>query len=152
MTQPLVPFEPRHAEGFRTLVAGALAEFGFRVDPVLERDLVDPAAYYDAVFVAEEAGTVVGSVALRVVDARVAELKRMYVLPAHRGRGLGRSLLTRGLEWARERGVRTVRLDTAAAMTAAQRLYESAGFVRTGARTEVGASDERCELLYALEL
>ncbi len=119
---------------------------------MLERDLDDPLGHYDAVFVAEEGRNLVGSVALRLLEPGVAELKRMYVLPGHRGRGLGRTLLARGLAWAREQRVRTVRLDTAEAMTAAQRLYESAGFVRTGTRTEVGASDERCEILYALDL
>jgi ribosomal protein S18 acetylase RimI-like enzyme len=152
MTPALVPFAPHHAAGFRALVADALAEFGFRVDPVLERDLDDPARYYDAVFVAEDGSTVVGSVALRLVEPGVAELKRMYVLPDRRRQGLGRALLARGLEWARDRGVRRIRLDTAEQMTAAQRLYESAGFVRTGRRTEVGASDERCEFLYSLDL
>jgi hypothetical protein len=37
-------------------------------------------------------------------------------------------------------------------MMAAQRLYESAGFARTGTRTETGAQGSRCEVLYKLDL
>jgi ribosomal protein S18 acetylase RimI-like enzyme len=43
-------------------------------------------------------------------------------------------------------------LDTSTAMTAAQHLYKSAGFARTGTRTETGAHDSRCEVLYKLDL
>lgn len=47
---------------------------------------------------------------------------------------------------------RAVVLDTSEAMTAARALYESAGFVRTGTRTETGVHDSPCEILYRLEL
>ena len=81
-----------------------------------------------------------------------AELKRMYLLPSYRRQGLGGRLLKLALEWARSQRLGTVRLDTGTAMTEAQCFYESAGFERCGARTEVGVTDARCEVLYRLKL
>ncbi len=75
---------------------------------------------------AEEVG--VGCVALRPLDAAVAEVKRMYVAAAWRGRGVGRALLEALLDGARARGYQTLRLGTLHDMTAAQSLYQSLGF------------------------
>ena len=153
------PYQAGDRAGFEALVSTVLTEFGFHVDPVLERDLADPMASYGAVWVAVDGERLVGSVAVRVVkeeagsgDGPVAELKRMYLYPGHRGRGLGRQLLDRAVGWARGAGCRAIVLDTSAEMDAAQRLYESVGFVRTGTRTETGTVDSRCEVLYRLDL
>jgi GNAT superfamily N-acetyltransferase len=70
----------------------------------------------------------VGSGAVRVIGPRVAEIKRMYVAPRARGRGLGRRLLQELERGAVELGCRTVRLDTMAAMGEAGALYRSAGY------------------------
>jgi predicted N-acetyltransferase YhbS len=77
-------------------------------------------------------------VALRRVEDDVYYLKRMYVWPDQRGAGLGAALLATELDFARSRGARAVHLDTSTSMEAAQRLYERAGFRRTGTRTEEG--------------
>jgi GNAT superfamily N-acetyltransferase len=66
--------------------------------------------------------------AVRVIGPRVAEIKRMYVAPAARGRGLGRMLLGELERGAVELGCRTARLDTMAAMAEAGALYRSAGY------------------------
>ena len=146
-------YEPRDREGFALLVSTVLSEFGLAVDPVLEADLDDPGGVYSAVWVAAENDEVVGSVAVRLLDGgATAELKRMYLRPAYRGRGLGRNLLDLAIAWAHRQGCSSIVLDTSTTMTAAQRLYEAAGFVGTGTRTEKGTRDSRCEVLYKLEL
>lgn len=77
------------------------------------------------------------------------QLKRMYLRPSMRGRGLGRELLGVALDWARAQGKRLVRLDTSERMVAAQRLYEANGFVRVpGEAPRQG----QCRLLYELRL
>lgn len=58
------------------------------------------------------------------------ELKRMYVLPACRGLGLGKQLLQALETQAREMGYRLVRLETGAAQAEAIELYEHAGYAR----------------------
>jgi ribosomal protein S18 acetylase RimI-like enzyme len=55
-------------------------------------------------------------------------LAELYVVPALRGRGLGRALLGAAIELARERGADTIDLGTSEDDTAARGLYESMGF------------------------
>jgi GNAT superfamily N-acetyltransferase len=144
-----VPFEAAHADGFRSLVADTLREFDFVLDPELDADLDDPQAAYIALWVAVEGDAVIGSVALRDLGDGAVELKRMYLRPDQRGRGLGRELLGVALAWAREHGMHRVRLDTSERMAAAQRLYEAHGFVRVpGSAPRQG----QCRLLYELRL
>jgi GNAT superfamily N-acetyltransferase len=145
----IVPFEPAHADGFRSLVADTLREFGFEPDPELDRDLDDPAATYAMLWVAVDEGEVVGSVALRDLGGGTVELKRMYLRPDQRGRGIGKELLALALAWARASEMRVVRLDTSDRMVAAQRLYEAHGFARVpGEAPRQG----QCRLLYELRL
>jgi GNAT superfamily N-acetyltransferase len=145
----VVPFEPRHADGFRSLVSDTLREFGFAPDPLLDTDLDDPTSYA-ALWVAVAAdGVVVGSVALRELGDGAVELKRMYLRPEQRGRGLGKQLLGIALDWARANGMSVVQLDTSERMAAAQRLYESHGFRRVpGGSPRQG----HCRFLYELRL
>ncbi|MGA3218246.1 MAG: GNAT family N-acetyltransferase [Acidimicrobiales bacterium] len=72
-----------------------------------------------------------GVAGLKPVSATTAELKRMYVRPAHRGAGLARRLINRILADARLLGYQTVVLETADFMTDAHRLYRSVGFCDT---------------------
>jgi len=73
-------------------------------------------------------GTPVGCGALRLLDPGTGELKRMYVSPALRGRGLGRRLVTALETEALALGVRQLVLETGIRQTAAIALYRAAGF------------------------
>jgi ribosomal protein S18 acetylase RimI-like enzyme len=59
-----------------------------------------------------------------------AELKRMYVRPRFRGLGLGKRMVTHLSEYAAERGVKVLRLETGVSQLEAISLYESFGFRR----------------------
>jgi GNAT superfamily N-acetyltransferase len=145
----IVPFQPSHADGFRSLVLDTLLEFGFEQDPEFDRDLDDPAGTYAALWVAVENGEVVGSVAMRDLSDGAVELKRMYLRPDQRGHGLGKRLLALALDWARAQNMKVIRLDTSERMVAAQRLYEAHGFQRVPGNAP---RQGQCRLLYELRL
>lgn len=78
------------------------------------------------------------------LDAYVEEL---YVAPPHRGQGLGRALLERALDVARDAGATRVDVGTSEADTAARALYESCGFTN-----REGGPDGPTMLFYEREL
>ncbi len=80
----------------------------------------------------DETGTLLGIVLLKRLAAGTAEIKRLFVDPDARGLGIGRELVGRLLEEARQVGYEEVFLDTGTYMPAAHRLYQSFGFRETG--------------------
>jgi GNAT superfamily N-acetyltransferase len=73
-------------------------------------------------------GHAVACGALRRLDDHSAEVKRMYVEPAHRGSGVATALLRNLEEKARARGWHTLRLETGPAQPDAIRFYEREGY------------------------
>jgi GNAT superfamily N-acetyltransferase len=78
---------------------------------------------------------------VRHLDTEIAEVKSMYVVPAFRGTGLGRRILTRLDEIASKHGCRAVRLDTSGYLTPAVALYRSAGYREVPAYNENPKAD-----------
>ncbi|CCH90625.1 Acetyltransferase (GNAT) family protein [Modestobacter italicus] len=76
----------------------------------------------------DDDGTPVGCGALRPLGPGAAELKRMYVVPAARGRGISRLLLVALEAEAAARGWTTLRLETGTRQPAAVGLYTAAGY------------------------
>jgi ribosomal protein S18 acetylase RimI-like enzyme len=83
-------------------------------------------------FLARDGAGAAGCVALRALDSRSAEMKRLYVRAQHRGAGLGRALAAAALATAREARYARMVLDTLPKMTEAIMLYRSLGFRPTG--------------------
>lgn len=71
---------------------------------------------------------VVGTGAIRQFDVQTCELKRMWFLPAYRGKGYGAKMSEALFQFARSAGYKRVRLDTAPELAAANRLYQRLGF------------------------
>jgi GNAT superfamily N-acetyltransferase len=65
---------------------------------------------------------------LKRLDDAACEIKRMYVVPEARGRGLGKALLVALEDEARRIGYTIARLDTGPQQPGAQRMYERAGY------------------------
>jgi|GEM_PF-731024 len=79
------------------------------------------------VWIAELDAEAVGCVAVRPIDDHTCELKRMYVRPSARGRGLGAKLLDTALAWAREQYA-VMKLDSDPSLESAMHLYRARGF------------------------
>jgi putative acetyltransferase len=94
-----------------------LAGFPGRYGPPEGRLLIATYAQHDA-----------GCVALRNIGERLCEMKRLYVRPAFRGKGIGRCLAESIMAEAREIGYQRMRLDTLPSMKEALALYRSIGF------------------------
>ncbi|MBV8048212.1 MAG: GNAT family N-acetyltransferase [Paludibacterium sp.] len=115
-------------------VAGLMESGSFSLEPGLDADLDDVEANYFAkggvyLLAVDPAGKVVGMGALRYIDGRQFEIKRMRVAAEYRRCGIAAELLRRLLSVACERGGEAVVLDTSVKQYAAQKLYESFGFV-----------------------
>ena len=80
-------------------------------------------------------GQAVAMGALKVHDGDMGEVKRMYTRPSVRGIGLGRAILQRVEELARQKRLKVLKLETGEApgFEEAWRIYERAGFRQCGA-------------------
>jgi GNAT superfamily N-acetyltransferase len=88
----------------------------------------DYAAPEGALLLALYEGVAAGCVALRRLDTAACEMKRMFVYPRFRGKGLGRALGEAIVREARSTGYSMMRLDTSVRQVEAQQLYAKLGF------------------------
>ncbi|MGH2998986.1 MAG: GNAT family N-acetyltransferase, partial [Gaiellaceae bacterium] len=86
----------------------------------------------DGIFlvIRDDDGRAVGCGGVARFDETRGELKRMYVVPEHRGRGLGRRVLLELESEARRVGYRSLVLETGDRQPGALGLYVSAGYER----------------------
>lgn len=75
-----------------------------------------------------ENGVALGIGAYKEYDAQTAEIKRMYTLPEHRGKGIAKAILTELELWAKEEGYSAAILETGYLQKDAIGLYQKLGY------------------------
>jgi putative acetyltransferase len=80
------------------------------------------------VIVAYENNEAVACGAFKQFDDASAEIKRMYVLPTHRNKGIAAAVLQQLEQWAKEEGYTSAVLETGMKQPEAIRLYEKSGY------------------------
>jgi GNAT superfamily N-acetyltransferase len=132
-------FEPGDAPRVRELFIavnrllappGMHAEFEAYIERALREEIDRIAEYYreGGFWVALEAEVLLGTFGLEPATARAMELRRMYVSPAARRRGVGRAMLRYAEEEALRRGCGKLTLSTAQIQKEAIALYKRAGY------------------------
>lgn len=108
-------------------------EHGF--DPTFEAYVAGPLGQFvltrterDRLWIAERDERLIGCIAIVGASPKEAQLRWFLVDPAARGCGLGKRLLQESVAFCSERGYDSIFLWTVSALTAAARLYRSAGF------------------------
>lgn len=96
------------------------SQHGFSVEKLLREGV--------PFFVTWHEGMAAGCGGIKLFGTEYGEIKRMYVRPQFRGLGLGKLMLNHLTDYARQRGVRLLRLETGIYQTEAISLYERWGF------------------------
>jgi putative acetyltransferase len=160
MSTTIRPITPADDAAVAAIIRSVMPEFGadgpgFAIhDPEVDAMSAAYAAPRHRYFVVERDGQVAGGggiAPLTGADPAICELRKMYFLPTLRGLGLGRTLISTCLDFAREAGFRQCYLETLTGMDRAQQLYEAAGFRRIPAA--MGATGHfGCNRFYLLDL
>lgn len=144
-------WQPSDRQVAAEVIRSVLAEYGIGWEPDgADRDVYEVETAYvqvgGAFWVVEKQGQVVGTAAFYPVNRGVGtvEIRKMYLLPQVRGKGLGRWLLQRLEQAIVAQGFREVWIETASVLKEAVKLYESSGYLPA-----TGIETERCDLIYS---
>ncbi|MGA1627008.1 MAG: GNAT family N-acetyltransferase [Prochlorothrix sp.] len=161
-------WHPRDRQATADLISQVLAEYGLYWEPeTADRDILTVEASYWAqggeFWVVEQAGTLVGTAAYYPVapeqfgvaqipdqaqplDGPAVEMRKLYLLPVVRGRGLGTWLVQQLERSIADRGYSMIWIETATVLREATKLYEKQGYCHQDMSQLVV---ERCDLLMA---
>lgn len=143
MTVQIQPIEPQQTtEAKRVILSVARNIFRWQasLDEIVKRfdeqgdlhDVDNPQTHYfdhqGLFLVAVDQGRVIGTGAIRRLGSDAAELKRLWLLEAYQGQGIGYQLVQTLLRFAQATGCRRIRLLTDRRQDRAIRFYERVGF------------------------
>ena len=144
-------WQPEDREIIADIISGVLAQYNLPWLPdSADKDAIEVEQYYfqkggDFWVVENNQGKVVGSAAYYPIKKghNAVEIRKMYILPEVRGKGLGRYLLQQLEEVIKAQGYQEIWLETVTILVEAVQLYESSGYVPA-----TGNETPRCDLVY----
>ncbi len=127
-------FSPGDEKAVRELITGIMnGEFREEKNAYPIDDIDDiPQAYGhlgEAFFVAQDGDKIIGTVAIKKEDDRIALLRRLFVASAYRNQKLGVKLIDRALQFCHEVGYQEIIFKTASRMERAVKICQQRGFV-----------------------
>ncbi len=136
------------------VIKTVLEEYGLPWQPKLaDRDVIEvESAYLNAggeFWVVEQNATIVGTAAYQPIarGQSAVEIRKMYLLPEVRGKGLGKYLLAQLEKAIAIKEYQEIWLETASILKEAVKLYELSGY-----QSADGVETERCDLVYRKQL
>lgn len=147
-------WQPSDREDAARVIRDVLQEYGLPWEPTgADRDVIEvEAAYLKAggeFWVVEQGKTIVGTAAYHPIDRgiKAVEIRKMYLLPSVRGKGLGQYLLQQLEVAIALRGYGEIWIETASVLKEAVKLYEKYGY-----QPATGVETARCDRLYLKKL
>lgn len=121
-------------QAIEDLVFSVLTDYGLQADPAttdadlqdIEGNYIKNGGAFDVYL--NSANKIIGTVGLYPIRPGLCELRKMYLNPEERGKGIGIELLEHALSKAKELGFRRVMLETASELKEAIALYRKYGF------------------------
>lgn len=147
----LIPANNGYTEVMKKLVFDVLLEYGLQPGAIdfcldnVEKHYFERGGHF--LVVLDQEGKVIGTGGLYPLDTQSLELRKMYLLSEHRGKGLGQWMLTNLLDKARELGFQRIELDTASVLKEAIGLYKKNGFQPFESDHIVARCDQAYELI-----
>ncbi len=145
---------PDDREAAAAVIRDTLAEYGLAWEPEgADRDVLEVEASYIDIggefWVVELQSEIVGTAAYYPVGRgkKAMEIRKMYLLPTARGKGLGRYLLQELESAISLRGFQAIWIETASVLKEAVQLYESSGY-----QSATGVETVRCDRVYVKSL
>ena len=133
-----------------SVIRDVLIEYGLPWEPKgADRDVIEVESFYLAAggefWVVERQGQVVGTAAYYPIERghQAVEIRKMYLLPALRGKGLGKYLLQQLEEAIAAKGFKEIWIETASVLKEAVQLYQ-----RSGYQSATGVETQRCDRVY----
>ncbi|MGL5082672.1 MAG: GNAT family N-acetyltransferase [Microcoleaceae cyanobacterium] len=148
------PWQPDDYDASVQLIATILAEYGLRCEPDgADADVYQVEAFYHQTggefWVVESQGKLVGTAAYYPTHRgnHAVEIRKMYLRPEARGKGLGQFLLQKLEQAIAAKGFQEIWLETVSVLKEAVKLYE-----RQGYHLMAGVETKRCDLVYMKRL
>lgn len=143
-------WQPQDRQEALDLITAVLTEYGLGSEPDgADIDVYEVEEYYQQTggefWVIEKDQRLIGTAGFYPIKRGnlAVEIRKMYLLPEARGKGLGKFLLFQLEQTIKQKGFKEIWIETASVLKEAVRLYEHSGYEPT-----TGVETQRCDLVY----